>query len=201
MASAITGTSVLAFLAAATAPERRAAAATIVWLMMIAGIAITAGVVGLLLDPYSPARLVTVVTCVGAVAVTVTTLTLLGLERTASIAPAETETCRCATGWPRSGPSSTPARFTQFVFLAMIAFFLQDLILEPYAGLVFGFTPGQSTALSGAQNGGVLCRDADGGHRWQRGYAVGSLRAWVIAGCVGSALAALGIAAIGPDGR
>ena len=40
--------------------ERRAAAATIVWLMMIAGIAVTAGVAGSLLDPFSPARLVAV---------------------------------------------------------------------------------------------------------------------------------------------
>ena len=45
------GTSLLALLATATAPRRRAAAATITWLMMIAGIAITAGVAGSLLDP------------------------------------------------------------------------------------------------------------------------------------------------------
>ena len=38
----------------------------------------------------------------------------------------------------------------------MTAYFMQELILEPYAGLVFGFTPGQSTSLSGAQNGGVF---------------------------------------------
>ena len=38
----------------------------------------------------------------------------------------------------------------------MTAYFMQELILEPYAGLVFGFTPGQSTQLSGAQNGGVF---------------------------------------------
>ena len=37
------GTSLLALLATATAPERRAAAATITWLMMIAGIALTIG--------------------------------------------------------------------------------------------------------------------------------------------------------------
>ena len=38
----------------------------------------------------------------------------------------------------------------------MTAYFMQELILEPYAGLVFGLTPGQSTQLSGAQNGGVF---------------------------------------------
>ena len=48
------GTSLLALLATATAPHRRAAAATITWLMMIAGIAVTAATVGSFLDPYSP---------------------------------------------------------------------------------------------------------------------------------------------------
>ena len=37
-----------------------AAAATTVWLMMIMGFAITAGVAGKMLDPYTPARLVAV---------------------------------------------------------------------------------------------------------------------------------------------
>ena len=48
------GTSLLALLATATAANRRAAAATITWLMMIFGIALTAGVAGQFLDPYSP---------------------------------------------------------------------------------------------------------------------------------------------------
>ena len=43
-----------------------------------------------------------------------------------------------------------------FVFLSMIAYSAQDLILEPFAGLVFGLTPGETTQLSGVQNGGVL---------------------------------------------
>ena len=55
--------------------------------------------------------------------------------------------------------------FTLFVFLSMTAYFMQELILEPYAGLVFGFTPGQSTALSGAQNGGVFVGMAGRRHR------------------------------------
>ena len=46
--------------------------------------------------------------------------------------------------------------FTIFVFMSMLAYSSQDLILEPFAGLVFGLTPGESTALSGIQHGGVL---------------------------------------------
>ena len=50
------GTSLLVLLAKRVAPDRRAAAATTVWLMMIMGFAITAGIPGKLLDPYSPQR-------------------------------------------------------------------------------------------------------------------------------------------------
>jgi len=47
-------------------------------------------------------------------------------------------------------------RFTVFVFVSMLAYSAQDLILEPFAGLVFAMTPGQSTQLSGVQHGGVF---------------------------------------------
>ncbi len=60
------GTSLLALLASRTRPQRRPAAATIVWMMMVAGIVITAIVTGSLLDPYSHSRLVAVTAGVGA---------------------------------------------------------------------------------------------------------------------------------------
>jgi BCD family chlorophyll transporter-like MFS transporter len=77
--------------------------------------------------------------------------------------------------------------FTIFVFLSMVAYFMQELILEPYAGLVFAFTPGQSTSLSGAQNGGVFLGMLTVGIA-ATGLRIGMLRSWVMAGCLGSAL-------------
>jgi BCD family chlorophyll transporter-like MFS transporter len=192
------GTSVLAFLAASTAPRRRAAAATIIWLMMIFGIAATAGIVGALLDPYSPARLLTIVACVSVGAVVLTSLAVLGLERGASAppsAPGGRQPLRAGIAEIWAEPQAR--RFTQFVFLSMVAYFMQELILEPYAGLVFGFTPGQSTSLSGAQNGGVFVGMLVVGLA-ATGLGLGSLRVWVVAGCVGSAATLLGIAVIGP---
>lgn len=192
------GTSVLAFLAASTAPRRRAAAATIIWLMMIFGIAVTAGIVGALLDPYSPARLLTIVACVSVGAVVLTSLAVLGLERGASAspsAPGGRQPLRAGIAEIWAEPQAR--RFTQFVFLSMVAYFMQELILEPYAGLVFGFTPGQSTSLSGAQNGGVFVGMLAVGIA-ATGLGLGSLRVWVVAGCVGSAATLLGIAVIGP---
>ena len=56
----------------------------------------------------------------------------------------------------RLGRSRLARRFAVFVFLSMLAPGAQDLILEPFAGAVMGFTPGQSTSLSGVQHNGVL---------------------------------------------
>jgi BCD family chlorophyll transporter-like MFS transporter len=190
------GTSVLAFLAASTAPRRRAAAATIIWLMMIFGIAATAGIVGALLDPYSPARLLTIVACVAVGAVVLTALAVLGLEKGGTV-PAVAVRQPLREGIAEIWAEPKARRFTQFVFLSMTAYFMQELILEPYAGLVFGFTPGQSTSLSGAQNGGVFLGMLAVGIA-ATGLGIGSLRAWVVGGCAGSAATLLSIGLIGP---
>ncbi len=54
------GTSLLTLMAPRVDPRRRAPAATVLWLLMIAGIVLTAGVASRLLDPFSPGRLVAV---------------------------------------------------------------------------------------------------------------------------------------------
>ena len=94
------------------------------------------------------------------------------------------------------------ARFTVFVFVSMLAYSTQDLILEPFAGALFGFTPGESTQLSGVQHGGTLAGmllAALAGRR-VAGAALGSLRAWTIGGCLASALALLGLVLAGTVG-
>jgi BCD family chlorophyll transporter-like MFS transporter len=95
-------------------------------------------------------------------------------------------------------------RFAIFVFLSMLAYNTQDLILEPFAGLVFGMTPGESTQLTGVQHGGVflgMIIVALAGSGPLRGY-IGSLRGWTVWGCVGSGVAMGTLAlsgAVGPS--
>lgn len=192
------GTSLLALLATTTLPRRRAAAATITWLMMIFGIALTAGIVGSMLDPYTPALLIRIVATVCAAAIILTILAVWGVERTL-IAVKEADHTPFAKGLAQVWAEPRARDFTIFVFLSMTAYFMQELILEPYAGLVFAYTPGQSTTLSGAQNGGVfvgmLCVGI-----LATGFKFGSLRNWVMAGCVGSAAALCIITLLGPLG-
>lgn len=198
------GTSVLVLLATRVVPERRSAAATIVWTMMIVGFALSAGGAGYFLDPFSFGRLVLVTTTVALSAVLVTILAMRGLEgptpATAQITPAE----RPAFGQALAEVWREPrARlFTVFVFVSMLAYSAQDLILEPFAGQIFGFTPGESTTLSGLQHAGVLLGmlmvpvlgSSSFGQRWL------SQRVFTTAGCIASGTALALLAAGGLQG-
>lgn len=195
------GTSLLVLLAKRVASDRRAAAATAVWLMMIAGFAVTAGVAGHFLDPFSPLRLVQVSATVSGIALVVTMLAVHGVEgragmpAAAAAAPPGQAAPRFRAALAEVWDDPQARRFTIFVFVSMLAYSLQDLILEPFAGLVFGLTPGESTRLAGLQHGGVLAgmiavAIACSGPRALR---VGSLQGWIAAGCLASALALAGL--------
>jgi BCD family chlorophyll transporter-like MFS transporter len=190
------GTSLLVLLSTSIAPARLAAAATVTWVMMIAGFIITTVVAGKLLEPFSLSRLVEVTAVVAAGAFLVTCLAVVGVERprgaaggAAAIAGAEPPVdFRAALREVWAEPHSR--RLAGFVFVSMLAYSAQDLVLEPFAGTVFGLTPAQSTRLSGMQSGGVLVGMllvaviCTAGARSR----LGSLRGWTIAGCLGSAV-------------
>lgn len=195
MGAGASGTSLLALLASGCAPERRAAAATITWLMMIFGIAVTSGVIGAMLDPYSPARLMVIVGVVTVGAVVLTAAAIWGIERRVIPARLPDET-PLRQGLTEVWAEKRTRVFTLFIFLSMTAFFLQELILEPYAGLVFAYSPGESTSLSGVQHGGMFVGMLAVGIAVS-GLKIGSLRAWVTAGCLGSAVMLAVIAALG----
>ncbi|MFN8928663.1 MAG: BCD family MFS transporter [Rhodospirillales bacterium] len=195
------GTSLLVLMAKRVAPHRRPAAATVTWVLMILGFIVTAAITGRLLDPYSPDRLIAIATGVGIAAVLVTIVAIWGLEghATDADAPAPRQASasefRSALAEVWAEPASRG--FAIFVFVSMLAYSAQDLILEPWAGLVFAMTPGETTRLSGVQHFGVLLGMIVVGFA---GTVVGrrrpgALRGWMIGGCVASAgsLALVGI--------
>jgi BCD family chlorophyll transporter-like MFS transporter len=195
------GTSLLAMLATRVHPTRRAPAASMVWLMMIFGFVVTTGVAGHFLEPFSLGRLVLVMSVVSVTAFVMTVAALYGLEGTgdrgapeeAAEKPAFREVFAQIWGEPKA------RAFTIFVFISMLAYSTQDLILEPFAGLVFGLTPAESTKLSSVQHSGVFIgmlsvAFAAGG---AKGPRLGSIRFWTVGGCVASAAALLGIALAG----
>ncbi|NBN76667.1 MFS transporter [Microvirga tunisiensis] len=192
------GTSLLALMARQTAPERRASAATLTWMLMIAGIVVTSIATSAHLEPYSHQRLVAVTAVTGLVALALSALALVGLEKRGD--PQMPQDRRPTASFARSAAEVWQDRearwLTLFVFLSMLAYATQDLILEPFAGLLFGMTPAETTRLSGLQHGGVLlgmaCVGVAGGLFSRK--RPGLLKMFIVTGCLGSGLALAGLA-------
>lgn len=192
------GTNLLALLAVRTAPARKAAAAAIVWIMMIVGFVLTAGVAGQMLDPFSMPRLITVTSVVSAIAVVVAALAVWNIEGGVRAAPlaAPKEKVPFKVAFAEIWNERQARLFTIFVFVSMLAYSAQDLILEPFAGLLYGYTPGESTKLAGVQNGGVLLGmivTAIVGTTIGKSRA-GFMRLWTTGGCIASAFSLMALA-------
>jgi len=209
------GTTLLVLMSTRVAKGRLAAAATVTWVMMIMGFIITTVIAGRMLEPFSLTRLIEVTASVAAAAFIVTCAAVYGIERetaapsadpAASVADSGTSIASVTDGNPgflaavrEVWGESHSRRLASFVFVSMLAYSAQDLILEPFAGAVFGMTPGQSTQLSGMMSGGtlagmiVVALVCTVGARAR----LGALRVWTIGGCVASALMLMTLAIAG----
>jgi BCD family chlorophyll transporter-like MFS transporter len=204
------GTSLLALLATRVAPGRRPAAAAATWIMMIFGFVLYAAFTRGFLEPFSPARLAMVASGVAGACFLGTLLALRGAEGPTNVPRASESAASPDSASPPARPSFRQVvaetwadplarRFTVFVFVSMLAYSTQELILEPYAGLVFHVSPAGSAQLTGVEQGGALlgmilvgalgARFGDRGAAW--------MRRWTVAGCVGSAIALAGLSAAG----
>ena len=110
------GTSFLALLATAAPDERKGAAATFAWLMLIAGAIIASIGTGIALKPYSPERLMQVVPVVALACLALSMIATWGVEKRVGTVPEPSQ--------PKLGPAlretfADPAAraFTGFVFL------------------------------------------------------------------------------------
>ncbi|UIJ73243.1 BCD family MFS transporter [Aurantimonas sp. HBX-1] len=199
------GTNLLTLVATSVAPARRAPAATLIWIMMIAGFAVTTGLAGSFLDPYSSLRLVVVTAVVAATAMLLAVVAVRGIEPARPArAPEPQVRPDFRTAFAEVWQERQTRRFTIFVFISMLAYSAQDLVLEPFAGLVFAMTPGETTQLSSVQHGGVvvgMVLVALAG-AWLSRRFPGLLRGFCVLGCVGSAasLAMLAAGSAAPGG-
>ncbi|MBT8409328.1 MAG: BCD family MFS transporter [Alphaproteobacteria bacterium] len=190
------GTNLLALLAARVDNARQAAAGSAVWIMMIVGLVATAITAGILLDPYSPARLVAVTGGVCAIAIALSLIGVAGQER-GPARPAPKREAKFTEIAAELWGDTRVRAFTIFVFASMLAYNLQDLILEPFAGHVFGMTVGESTQLGGQHHAGALTGMILvllTGSVLRRWLTVPT-RVWIIGGCLlsGISLVALGL--------
>lgn len=206
------GTALLTLLAGRTVPGRRPAAATIAWMMMIAGFVVTAAVAGKLLDPFSPARLVRAAVLICAAGFGVTCLAVWGVEGRAPVGMRARADRDFRAALSHVWADAEARRFAAFVFVAMLAYGGEELMIEPFAGATFAMPPGETARLSGLLHGGSLlgmvlvaavCGSLAG--RVSSGRAgrdvAAMLRVWMAGGCLASGAALAGLALCGLAGN
>jgi BCD family chlorophyll transporter-like MFS transporter len=202
------GTSLLVLMANQVGDSRRAAAATIMWVLMIAGFAITSTLAGHFLDPFSPRRLIMVTGIAAAIACAIAVAAVWRVEAREAPArgmrPAEIRPQAAAdfhTALRRVWSEPEARGFTWFVFISMLAYSAQELLLEPFAGIVFRYSVGGSAELAGLQHSAVFLGMIGVGIACSGRRRMGSLRSWTIGGCFASAFALVCLAAadwVGP---
>ena len=181
------GTPVFAILAERVSPERRPRAAALVLVIMITGFIVTTAIVSRFIAPFTWTRLVEATASVGVIAFVVTVLSARGIERgpaAGSLRARERSGTDFRTALRAVLADPEARAFCWFMFLSMLAYSAQDLILEPFTGIAFGATPAESTRISSMHRGGMLV-----GMIVTASFAARSRTAsrWASAGCALSA--------------
>ena len=199
--TAMAGTAYLALIADLTTEKERGPASGIAWTMLMVGI-ITAGIsIGIFLDPYTPATFITMTLIAALFAVGMVLVALLGQERRLTAASAPVARVKGFVELLRLLLSSSQSRwFAAFLLLSLFSFFVQEAILEPFGGAVFGLPANVTTRFNAYLGTGVIIGMLLGGTvlipRFGK-HRITSLGLWLTgAGFGGLALAGLA----GPSG-
>ena len=209
------GTPLLALLASYSSKSQKGFAASITFLMMILGLAITGITAGIILDPYSHQKLMKITASLAIITNILSYLSLKNLEKSllnnadARIPNSIRYDVPFLTGIKKIWMEREARLFTIFIFISMGAFSMQDPILEPFAGEVFGFAVGESTKLDGFHKIGtligiiliILClskfRVGFRSFSIVKNERLGSEKFWLITGCLFSALSLFIISLLG----
>jgi BCD family chlorophyll transporter-like MFS transporter len=158
-------------LASDLAPEHtRPRAVALLYVMLLAGMMVSAFLIAWALDPFTPTRLVQVIQ--GAAVVTVIlNLTALWKQEARDRARTTSSAPRPAFGdvWREFIAEERTVRLLVAVGCGAAAFSMQDVLLEPYGGEILGLNVGQTTALTGLWAAGTLVGFALAGRRLAAG--------------------------------
>ena len=130
----------------------RSRAANLYEVVKLIGMVVGAGLVGLALRPYSPERLTLVVAIVALCAVVLSILAAWGQEPRTERQRAAAARARATPFWTHfstlvwSDPQAR--RFILVITLTLLGTQMQDVLMEPYAGLVLGLDVAATTQLT-----------------------------------------------------
>ncbi|MBE2239786.1 MAG: BCD family MFS transporter [Caldilineaceae bacterium] len=140
----------LADMFAPGAPRSRAA--NLYEVVKMIGLIIGAGLVSQALRPYSAERLTAVVLVIGGLVVVFSTIAAIGQEPRNEVTRQAAAAARSVPFWPTFKTllwnDPTARLFFVIVTITLLGTQMQDVLLEPYAGLVFGLDVSATTQLT-----------------------------------------------------
>jgi BCD family chlorophyll transporter-like MFS transporter len=152
----ISSVSYLSLASELSSENERSKTIAVMWFMMIVSIILTAIGLGRMVDPYTPAALVSAFRIIGLIALFLGGLALIDLEQRTSLAvqseknPTLHQMSNTILGNPQA------RRFFIYLLLLLAAIFGQDILLEPFAAEAFNWTVTQTTRLTSLWGGFVL---------------------------------------------
>ena len=146
----MTQTAGLALAADQADEETRPRVVALLYVMLLAGMAVSALVLGWLLRDFSPLRLIQVVqgAAVATLALNVVALWKQEVLRPMDRAAREAPRPRFADAWRDFAAGGQAGRLLAVTALGACAFSMQDILLEPYGGEVLGLSVAATTTLT-----------------------------------------------------
>lgn len=162
IATFVAGTAYLALIAERNSSASRAQATSLVWTMLMVGIITTGSGAGAYLGEYKFEKLVELFFIAVVMALVLTLVALWRQEprETGRVVRARRGLRAAAVQVLRSGHSR---RFALFLMVGMFSYFMQDVILEPFGGEVFGLSAASTTRFNAYMGIGLIAGMLPGG--------------------------------------
>lgn len=158
------GSVFFALIADLTPDDERGHAASIVYLMLMAGILAGVALTGTILKPDA-SNLGALFTTAGVLVIVLTVISVWGVEPPHDeTAPEEQDALRDRLRAVRA--LEQPRRFFVFMVVSTVFLFLQRAILEPFGGEILGMDVRQTSAFEAMLTIGILVGMASGGRPW-----------------------------------
>jgi BCD family chlorophyll transporter-like MFS transporter len=153
--------------------QERPKVAAVMFIAMGFALVVTAAMIGSALEPYSKETLHSVFLVVAGVVLLLTLLGLFRLEKLRPVQPTQSQDDFSAI--LNLLKNREVGRFFLYLLLTFVAIEAQEIILEPFAAVAFGMTPGETTRLTAIYRTGFLVMMALGAVVVRRrGYRYGA---------------------------
>ena len=153
-------------------PDTRPRVVALMYVMLLLGMVIASGLFSLVLQSFSPTRLVAVVQGAALATVVLNTIALWKQEARGSVKPAPAGERKPAFRevWQRFAAQPQTRRFLVAVALGTAAFNMQDIVLEPYGGAILKLPVAATSLLTAGMALGSVIAFALAARLLQRGF-------------------------------